>query len=235
MLRTDILTNQNHPSVMLWSIANELRDAGQRARGALHLGRGRAGAQARPDAASRDGGPRLARGRLPEGVCPARRDRGQRVLRLVRRRRRRLRRPRRAQPIPRQHARVLSDEGDVRHASSASTATATARSRNAGPTSSGQHGRLPPRRVREQALAVGRDLVRAAGLRRQARLGRGRPARRSRPTSRRACSTSRATRSPCFEMIASIYPPTCQIAAGAGSRRVEARRHLRRALSRARR
>ena len=40
----------------------------------------------------------------------------------------------------------------------------------------GQHDRLPPRRVRDQAVPVGRDVLRAAGLLRVPRLQRRRPA-----------------------------------------------------------
>ena len=50
-LESNIQTNGNHPSVIIWSIANELSARPGPVQGALHQGRGRARARARPVAA----------------------------------------------------------------------------------------------------------------------------------------------------------------------------------------
>ena len=60
VLTENILTNQNHPSLALWSIGNELDTPRARGGGTLHRRRGRAGAPARSDPAGRHGGERLA-------------------------------------------------------------------------------------------------------------------------------------------------------------------------------
>ena len=82
-LRKNIETNQNHPSVLLWSIANELSaQPGARA-GLLHPARRAPRQAARPDAPGRHRRRRLPVGRAASRVRAARRHRRQRVLRLV--------------------------------------------------------------------------------------------------------------------------------------------------------
>ena len=82
-LRQNILTNQNHPSVLLWSIGNELATPPNDAEARYIAGRHPARPSAGSDAAGRDGDRGLAGRRLPAGLRPARRDRLQRLLRVV--------------------------------------------------------------------------------------------------------------------------------------------------------
>jgi beta-glucuronidase len=158
VLKANILANQNHPSVMVWSIGNELPTPATTAESKYIADL------------------ELARRRLPEGIRAAGRDRRQRVFRLVRRRRRRRRRPRRAGPVPGLRTPVLSDQGADGH-----RVRVRRKPRRAGGGARhvrlpGQHDRLPPRRVRDQALSVGRDVLRASGLRRVPHLQRRRSA-----------------------------------------------------------
>ena len=60
VLQNNILTNQNHPSILLWSIANELPTPATHAEAMYIAGRRRARAQARPDPPGRHGDQRLA-------------------------------------------------------------------------------------------------------------------------------------------------------------------------------
>ena len=193
----NILANQNHPSVLLWSIGNELPTPGDRARGALH----------RPgDARSRTswtrrgpvGDGRSATGRASacqSGVCAARRDRRQRVLRLVRRRRGGDRRSRRARPVPRHAPRLLPDKAlFVTRVRLRRQPQRPGRGARDLPVPV-QLDRVPPRRVRAASRGSRARSTGAPGLRRQARLGRRRSVRAPRRSCRRAWSTCRATRS----------------------------------------
>ena len=82
-LEKNIIANQNHPSVFVWSIANELSVAPRPDAGELHQERRPPGQGARPQPPRRHRGRRLPRGRLPEGLRAARHHRHQRLLRLV--------------------------------------------------------------------------------------------------------------------------------------------------------
>ena len=99
-LKANILANQNHPSVMLWSIGNELPTPATGAEARYIAG---AAALAHKLDPTRPVG--MAISNWPGVACqtayaPLDVIGVQRVLRLVRRRRRRRRRPRRARPVP---------------------------------------------------------------------------------------------------------------------------------------
>jgi len=109
-LQQNILADENHPSVMLWSIANELPTPVTANEAGYISG---AAALARKLDPTRPVG--MAISDWPGVPCRPRtrrwRDRLQRLLRLVRRRRRWNRRSRPARPIPRLAARLLPDAG----------------------------------------------------------------------------------------------------------------------------
>ena len=67
-LEKNIIANQNHPSVFVWSIANELSVAPRPDAGELHQERRPPGQGARPQPPRRHRGRRLPGGRLPEGL-----------------------------------------------------------------------------------------------------------------------------------------------------------------------
>ena len=71
MLRQNILTNQNHPSVLLWSIGNELPTPPDDAEARYIAGAAQLAHQLDPTRPGGDGDLRLARGRLPVGVRAA--------------------------------------------------------------------------------------------------------------------------------------------------------------------
>ena len=113
LLEDNILTNQNHPSVMLWSIANELPSPATPAE-ARYIAGAAALASAwiptRPVGIQFSNWPGLG---CQSAYGPLQVIGRQRVLRLVRRRRRRQRRPRRARSVPRHRPRLLPDQGDL--------------------------------------------------------------------------------------------------------------------------
>ena len=95
-LAANINANQNHPSIIVWSMGNELSSRPGPVQGDYIRRGDRAGQGARPDAPGRPRRRRLPVGRLPARVRAARRHRHQRLLRLVPGPERRDRRPRRA-------------------------------------------------------------------------------------------------------------------------------------------
>ncbi|CAA9501044.1 MAG: GH2, partial [uncultured Solirubrobacteraceae bacterium] len=136
--------------------------------------RGGPGARPEPAAVLRGGGLSL-RG-LPGRVRPDRPARDQRVLRLVPRPQRRHRRPRRPERVPRRGARVLPRQGDRHH-------RVRGGGQSRGPRGGEGHLRppaglreLPPRRLRHEAVALGRDLLGAGGVPGPAGLGGRQPA-----------------------------------------------------------
>ena len=86
MLRADILDNQNHPSVLLWSIGNELPTPATAAEASYIAGAAALAHQLDPTRPVAIAATEWPRRRLPAGVRAARRDRPQRLLRLVPRR-----------------------------------------------------------------------------------------------------------------------------------------------------
>ena len=114
---------------------------------------------------------------------------------------RRDRRPRAAQRVPRHAARLLPDEGAddqrVRRRGQPRRARRGARHLRL----PARLRRLPPRRLRDQAVALGVDLLGAAGVPRAARAGTAATRARSRRSTRRASSASTAR--------ASRRSPTC--------------------------
>ncbi|MFA9271202.1 MAG: glycoside hydrolase family 2 protein [Baekduiaceae bacterium] len=161
-LEDNIVANQNHPSVIVWSIGNELSSRPGPVQGLLHRPRGPPGQGARPDASRRHRRRRLPERGLPGRIRAGRRHRHQRVLRLVPGAQRRDRRSRLAVGVPRQRARLLPDE--VRRRLRVRRRGEPQRARR------GEgHGRvpaglrpLPHGRVREQAVARRRGLLGAA-------------------------------------------------------------------------
>ena len=208
-LESNIQTNGNHPSVIIWSIANELSARPGPVQGLYikaAVERAHALDPSRPVGIAVG---RLPVGRLPARVRPDRRHRRQRLLRLVPGPERPDRRPHAAVGLPGLGAPVLPQQGDrgqrVRRGG---------QPRRAG----GGEGhlrlpaglrQLPPRRVRDEAVAVGRHLLRAAGVPRAPRLGRRQPAARSRRSTRRGWSPSTACASPrSSTSSASSSPPS---------------------------
>jgi beta-glucuronidase len=110
-LTKNIETFGNHPSVLLWSIANELSSRPWARAEPIHPARGRPGQAARPVAPRRHRGGGLPVVGLPARVRPARRHRRQRVLRLVPRRERLAVRPPRPVAVPRRRPRLLPEQG----------------------------------------------------------------------------------------------------------------------------
>src|SRR4029079_10197225 len=114
--------------------------------------------------------------RLPAALRPARRHRDQRLLRLGPGPRRPDRRPHAALRPPRPGARLLPEQGDRR-------LRVRRRGQSRRPGRGEGHVRLPaglrelpPRHLRAEAVAVGRDLLRAAGVPGPPELGRQQPA-----------------------------------------------------------
>ena len=154
-LETTILTNGNHPSVIVWSVGNELQRA---ARARCRATTSQRAAQA-PSALDPTRPVGLRRRRLPVGGLPARvraarRHRHQRVLRLVPGPQRPDRRPHAAARVPRQRPRLLPEQGDRRH-------RVRRRGQPRRPGRGEGHVRvpaglrqLPPRRLRDEAVAV---------------------------------------------------------------------------------
>ena len=186
MLANNILTNGNHPSIIVWSIANELNSTSGRRRA--------------PTSPRRPHAPTGWTRRAPSGwPSPATRAAGCQ--------------PRYAPldvlgineyfgwyPGPNgsiADRSLLSDYLDQVHAcypNKALVVTETGAEANRdGPAEEKGHLRsssglrqLPLRRLRDEAVAVGRDLLGAAGVPRAPELGRRQPAARSRRSTRRA-------------------------------------------------
>ena len=135
--RTNIRANQNHPSVIMWSIGNELSARARPSAGRLHRPR-RAGwpssSTRRGRSASRS--PAYPVRGLPDRVRAARRHRHQRLLRLVPGARRPDRRPRRACRPTSTRCAPATPRRRSSSPSSAPRPTATARSRRRARTSS---------------------------------------------------------------------------------------------------
>ena len=206
-LRDNILANGNHPSVVTWSVGNELSSRPGPGAGRLPAPRGRPGQRARPDAADLLRRRRLPGRGLPDRVRAARHHRHQRVLRLVPRPERPDRRPHRAQRVPRLRPRLLSEQGDHDH-----------RVRRRGEPQRARRGEghvrvpaglreLPPRRLRDEAVAERRALLDAQGVPRPAGVGRRQPAPAAADPPEGASSTTTAT--------ASRRSPTCSAATSA--------------------
>ena len=210
-LESDIEANGNHPSVIVWSIGNELSARPGPVQGDYIQRAAKAAQGARPDAPGRLRRRRLPVGRLPAALRAARRHRRQRLLRLVPRPRRPDRRPHAAVRLPRPGPRLLPEQGDRRQ-------RVRRRGQPRRPGRGEGHVRLPaglrelpPRRLRDEAVAVGRDLLRAAGVPRAAELGRQQPAARTRRSTRRASSRSTACASRRSATSQRIYRATPQI------------------------
>ena len=154
VLQGNVIANRDHPSILLWSIGNEL-SARPGPVQASYIARAALRRSARSDAAGRLGVRSLSDRRLPEGVRPARRRRRQRLLRLVPGRERRDRGPRPALSVPRRAARLLPGEGadDQRVRGRGQPRRARRGERNVRLPE--RLRQLPPRRVRDQAVAVG--------------------------------------------------------------------------------
>ena len=111
-LEKNIIANQNHPSVLLWSIANELSSRPGPTQASYIKNAVRQAKRARPQPPGRPRRRRLPGGRLPEqGLRAARRDRRQRVLRLVPRPAGLDLRPHEALGLPRPAPRLLPEAG----------------------------------------------------------------------------------------------------------------------------
>ena len=163
--------------------------------GALDHRRGGARAQARSHAPRRDGGQQLAGSRLPECVCPARRDRGQRLLRLVSTPGARGA-PTTVMPSARSSTRSARATRQGDHDHRVRVRRESGRSVEVrGPTRSRPTRCVPPRRVRHQAMAVGGDVLPASGLREQSQL-RGRQSVRQPPLDQKGLVDHTETSSP---------------------------------------
>ena len=125
-LREDIVANRNHPSVMVWSIGNEMPSAaGPGTRRPTCAVRPRSCSQldpTRPVGLAFAGHPETP---LPDRLRADRRARHQRLLRLVHRLRRQDRRPRPAVRLPRRAARAATRRRRSWSPSSAPRPTAT--------------------------------------------------------------------------------------------------------------
>ena len=135
-LEDNINANQNHPSIMLWSIGNELSARPGPGPAELHRARGASGQGAGPVAPDRRS-PSPATRRPAAGRSTRRStSSAQRLLRLVPGPQRPDRRPRRALGLPRRDARLLSEQGDLGLGVRRRGQPRRARSRRRAPTSS---------------------------------------------------------------------------------------------------
>ena len=210
-LRDNILINGNHPSVIVWSIANELASRPGPVQ-SYYIQRAAAhGAPARPDAPGRHRRRRLPVGRLLSRVRAARRDRHQRVLRLVPRPERPDRGSHAAPAVPRLGARLLPRQGGR-----------GLRVRRRGQPRRAGRGEgnlrvpaglrpLPPRRDRHEAVDQRRRLLGPPGVPRAARMGGRQPAPAGRPSTRRACSTFAGTPKPAWFDVQQMFKATNQL------------------------
>ena len=212
--QSNILANGNHPSVIVWSIGNELSARPGPGPGLLHRSarsrRAKALDPTRPVGLAVAGYP--SAGCQPEygpldvlgindyfGWYPG--PNGQIADRTLLSR------------LPRQRPRAATRTRRSSSPSSAPRPTATGRSRRRAPTPFQQDFvELPPRRLRDEAVAVGRDLLGAAGVPRAPGLGRRQPAPEPADPPEGPRSPSTATKKPAFFDVQRIYRATTQFA-----------------------
>ena len=212
MLEDNILTNENHPSILLWSIGNELPSPATAAETRYIAG---AAALAKKLDPTRPVG--MAVSDWPGLGCQSAYgpldvigdneyfgwfdaggggDDDRDAL----------------EPVPRHGPRLLPDQGDHDHRVRVRRQPQRAGRGARDVRVPGQLGGVPPRRVRDQAVAVRGDVLRAPGLRGVPDVLRRRPARPTRRSTRRGWSTSTGTQKPAFSVVSQIYHSTQQIA-----------------------
>ena len=176
-LSRNIVANENHPSVMVWSIGNELATRPGPGADGLHRLRVPVGQADGPVTARRLRGRRLSELALPgRAVRADRRARRQRLLRLVPGAERPDLRPHEALRLPRRGPRLLPEPGPDGH-------RVRRRGQPRRPRRGEGHlglpagvGQLPPERVRHQAVAERRAVLDAERVLGAAGLGGRQPA-----------------------------------------------------------